>query len=78
MKIKNVVTKEKIIVTTTIVQTQIVDTVKSLVTTMTMIKNIEKIYITLAKNFHPDKNNNSDESVRAMQIINELKNIWQI
>lgn len=38
MKIKNVVTKEKIIVTTTIVQTQIVDTVKSLVTTMTMIK----------------------------------------
>lgn len=42
MKIKNVVTKEKIIVATIIVQTQIVATVKSLVTTMTMIKNIEE------------------------------------
>lgn len=41
-------------------------------------KILKKIYKTLANNFHPDKNNNSDESVRAMQIINELKNIWQI
>ncbi len=41
-------------------------------------KILKKIYKTLAKNFHPDKNNNSDESIRAMQIINELKNTWQI
>ena len=36
------------------------------------------MYKTLAKNFHPDKNDNSDESIRAMQIINDLKELWQL
>lgn len=41
-------------------------------------KILKKIYKTLARNFHPDKNDNSDESVRAMQIINDLKELWQL
>ncbi|WP_154650659.1 J domain-containing protein [Terrisporobacter glycolicus] len=41
-------------------------------------KILKKMYKTLARNFHPDKNHNSDESVRAMQIINDLKELWQL
>lgn len=41
-------------------------------------KILKNMYKTLARNFHPDKNDNSDEGVRAMQIINDLKELWQL
>lgn len=41
-------------------------------------KILKKMYKKLAMEFHPDRNNNSDESQRAMQIINNLKDEWEI
>lgn len=41
-------------------------------------KILKKMYKKLAMEFHPDRNNNSDESQRAMQIINDLKDEWEI
>lgn len=41
-------------------------------------KILKKIYKKLAMEFHPDRNNNSNESQRAMQIINNLKDEWKI
>lgn len=41
-------------------------------------KILKKIYKKLAMEFHPDRNNNSEESQRAMQIINNLKDEWKI
>ncbi len=43
-----------------------------------MKKILKKMYKKLAMEFHPDRNNNSDESQRAMQIINDLKDEWEI
>lgn len=41
-------------------------------------KILKKIYKKLAMEFHPDRNNNSEESQRAMQIINNLKDEWEV
>ena len=38
----------------------------------------KQMYKTLAMKFHTDKNENSDESIRVMQIINNLKEEWRI
>ena len=43
-----------------------------------MKKILKKMYKKLAMEFHPDRNNNSDERQRAMQIINDLKDEWEI
>lgn len=41
-------------------------------------KILKKMYKKLAMEFHPDRNNNSEESQRAMQIINNLKEEWKV
>ena len=41
-------------------------------------KILKKMYKKLAMEFHPDRNNNSEESQRAMQIINNLKDEWEV
>ena len=39
---------------------------------------LNSVYKELAMKFHPDKNNNSEESLWAMKIINEWKEGWNI